>query len=97
MYKVTATMINAFTVDATAKYPESFKMQLLGDNYMKDGQIKKEMVTLNVPEDVYNSFLGQIGKRVTIPVSFFASGGQINHFYPKGVPFNSEKAASAAK
>lgn len=85
MYKVTAQVMNAFSVPASEKYEESFKIQLIGDTHMKDGQVKKEMLTLSVPNTVYNKLKDSVGKTVTLPVSFFVRNNQMNPFYPKSV------------
>lgn len=83
MYKVTAEVMNAFSVPASEKYDESFKVQLIGDTHMKDGQIKKEMLTLSVPSEIYIRLKDSIGKTVSLPVSFFVRNNQLNPFYPK--------------
>jgi spore coat polysaccharide biosynthesis protein SpsF (cytidylyltransferase family) len=83
MYNVTAQVLNTFYTEASEKYDESFKVQLLGDNPLKDGQIKKEMLTLSVPEKIYNSLKDQIGKTVSLPVGFFVSNNRLTPFYPK--------------
>lgn len=83
MYKVTAEVMNAFSVPASEKYEESFKIQLIGDTHMKDGQVKKEMLTLSVPAEVYVKLKSAIGKTVSLPVSFFVRNNQLNPFYPK--------------
>lgn len=92
MYTVTAQVINAFHVPATEKYEESFKVQLMGDTHLKDGQIKKEMLTLTVPPKIYEDMVVSVGSEVTLPVSFFVRGNQLQPFYPKG-----ENAALSAK
>lgn len=83
MYQVTADVLNVFHVPATEKYDETFKVQLIGDNHMKNGQVKKELLTLSVPEKTFLDLKGEIGNPVTLPVSFFAQGSQITAFYPK--------------
>lgn len=83
MYKVTAQLINVFVVPASEKYPESFKLQLMSDTVFKDGQIKKEMLTLNVPSDIFIKCKEQIGKIVTLPIAFFVSNNTLNPFFPK--------------
>jgi len=85
MYTITAEVINAFSVPASEKYPESWKIQLMGDTYTRDGQIKKEMITLSIPSGEFHKLKDQVGQSVTLPVSFFAKGNQINPFYPKAV------------
>lgn len=85
MYSVEAQVLNSFHTPASEKYPESFKVQLLGDNPLKDGQIKKEMLTLSVPENIYNSLKGQEGESVTLPIGFFVSNNRLTPFYPKNI------------
>jgi len=85
MYKVTAEVINVFSVPASEKYEESFKVQLMGDTHMKDGQVKKEMLTLSVPKLIFAKLKDSAGKTVTLPVSFFVRNNQLNPFYPKSV------------
>lgn len=85
MYTVTAQVMNAFSVPASEKYDESFKIQLIGDTHMKDGQVKKEMLTLSVPNRVYSELKDAVGETVTLPVSFFVRNNQLNPFYPKSV------------
>jgi len=83
MYRVNAQVLNSFHSPETEKYPESFKIQLLGDNPLQDGQVKKEMLTLTVPKDVYNSLKSKEGKTVTLPIGFFVSNNRLTPFYPK--------------
>jgi len=83
MYSVNAQIINSFHSPATEKYPESFKVQLLGDNPLQDGQTKKEMLTISVPEKIYRNLSGQEGKNVTLPIGFFVSNNRLTPFYPK--------------
>ncbi len=83
MYNVKAQVLNSFHSPASEKYPESFKVQLLGDSPLKDGQVKKEMLTLSVPEKIFNSLKGQEGKNVTLPIGFFVSNNRLTPFYPK--------------
>lgn len=83
MYSVKAQVLNLFHSAATEKYDESFKVQLLGDVPLKDGQVKKDMLTLNVPQEIYNSLQGQEGKTVTLPIGFFVSNNRLTPFFPK--------------
>jgi hypothetical protein len=87
MYTVTAMVVNAFSVPASEKYEESFKVQLIGDSHLKDGQVKKEMLTLSVPKDVFATLKDAEGEEVTLPVSFFVKNNQLNPFYPKTILF----------
>lgn len=84
MYEVTGQIINVFHSPATEKYEASFKVQLLGDNPLMDGQVKKEMLTLNVPRPVYDSLQDQVGKTVSLPIGFYVKNNVLVTFYPKG-------------
>lgn len=83
MYTITAQIINAFSVPASDKYPESWKLQLMGDTHTRDGQIKKEMITLSIPQGEFNKLKSMNGQEVTLPISFFVKNNQLNPFYPK--------------
>lgn len=84
MYSVKAQVINIFNVPASEKYEESYKVQLMGDTELKDGQIKKEMITLNVPLHVFTKLKEHVGKTVNLPISFYVSNNNLNPFFPKG-------------
>lgn len=86
MFSIHGQIVNTFYTPASEKYPEpSYKVQLLGDHVTKDGQVRKEMLDLSIPVDVYNSLLDQVGKMVRLPVGLFVSDkGAIRAFFPKG-------------
>ncbi len=86
MFSIHGQIVNTFYTPASEKYPEpSYKVQLLGDHVTKDGQVRKEMLDLSIPVDVYNSLLDQVGKMVRLPVGLFVSDkGSIRAFFPKG-------------
>lgn len=83
MFNVTGTIDNVYTSPASEKYEASYKIQLLGESPLMDGQVKKEMITLNVPKDVFSDLKDQIGKTVSLPIGFYIKNGQIITFYPK--------------
>lgn len=83
MYKVSGTIINAFHSPASEKYEASYKIQLLGDNPLVDGQVKKEMLTLNVPLPIFDRFQSAIGQVVTLPIGFYIKNGTLVTFFPK--------------
>ncbi len=88
MFYAKATLENCFTTDATEKYPESFKIQLLGDVHTKNGQKKRELITLNVTRDIYNSLTGRVGENITVPIGAFSekNSSVVHFFFPKGTP-----------
>ena len=94
MYSVKAQVLNTFSVPATEKYPASWKVQLLGDNHFQDGQVKKEMLTLNVPESIFSSLQDKAGKIVSLPVSFFVSNGRLQTIFPKNIKLPEVKVAA---
>jgi len=83
MYKVTGQIINVFHSPASEKYDESWKVQLLGDSALVDGQVKKEMLTLTVPRPIFEQLQSQNGKVVTIPIGFYVKNNMLVTFYPK--------------
>lgn len=83
MYQVTGQILNLFSSPASEKYEASFKIQLLGDSLTIDGQVKKDMITLNVPQSVYNSLQGRAGETATLPIGFYVKNGNLITFFPK--------------
>ena len=83
MYKVTGQIINVFHSPGSEKYDESWKVQLLGDSALVDGQVKKEMLTLTVPRPIFEQLQSQNGKVVTIPIGFYVKNNMLVTFYPK--------------
>lgn len=83
MYNVKGQIINLFHSPATEKYDAAYRVQLLGDMPMQDGQVKKEMLTLNVPHELFTSLQGKTGKDITLPIGFYVKNNQLVTFYPK--------------
>jgi len=83
MFNATGQIINLFKSPASEKYDASYKVQILGNMPLVDGQVKKEMLTLNVPLSVFNSLQGRTGEEVSIPIGFYVKNGVLVTFYPK--------------
>lgn len=64
------------------EYEARDKVQLLGELPLQDGQKRMELVTLTV--DDARPFEAVKGKRVRVPVGFFASGKNVQFYIPKG-------------
>lgn len=64
------------------EYEARDKVQLLGELPLQDGQKRMELVTLTV--DDARPFDAVKGKRVRVPVGFFASGRDVQFYIPKG-------------
>lgn len=85
MFSIHAQVLNCFSVPASEKYPEpSYKVQLLGDQITKDGQVRKEMLTMGIPFDLFKVLESKLGKSVRLPVGLFATDGRVQPFFPKG-------------
>jgi hypothetical protein len=85
MFSLKAEVINTFSVPPSEKYPdEAYKVQLLGDQLTKDGQIKKDMVTMGIPQEAFKVLQQKIGQTVRIPIGLFVTNGRIQPFFPKG-------------
>jgi hypothetical protein len=83
MFQATGQIINLFKSPASEKYEESYKVQILGDMPLVDGQVKKEMLTLNIPRAVFNSLQGRTNEEVSIPIGFYVKNGVLVTFFPK--------------
>jgi hypothetical protein len=83
MYNVTGQIINVFKNPANEKYEASWKLQLLGDSPLVDGQIKKEMLTLTIPKPIYEKMVDRIGEVLTLPIGFYVKNNILMPFYPK--------------
>jgi len=83
MFNVTGKIMNVFSSAATEKYDASYKVQILGETDLPDGQCKMEMLTLNVPKTIYDSLQGQEGQEITLPIGFYVKNNQLITFYPK--------------
>jgi len=85
MFSLKAEVINTFSVPPSDKYPEeAYKVQFVGDQLTRDGQIRKEMVTMGIPLEAFNVLKSKIGQVVNIPIGLFVTNGRIQPFFPKG-------------
>lgn len=83
MFTATGTLINLFFSPKSEKYEASYKAQLLGDLPHADGQVKKEMLTLNLPKSIFDSLQGQENTEITLPIGVSVINGRLVTFYPK--------------
>lgn len=83
MFQVNGQISNLFFSPKNEKYEESYKVQILGEMLTQDGQVKKEMLTLNVPLAVYNSLKGRENEDITLPIGFYVSNGKLVTYFPK--------------
>lgn len=64
------------------EYGGDDKVQILGDIPLEGGEFRKEMVTLTT--DQGPSLKNAIGRAVMAPVAFWARGGVVGYYIPKG-------------
>jgi len=85
MFSMKAEVINTFSVPPSEKYPEeAYKVQFVGDQLTRDGQVRKEMVTMGIPFEAFSVLKSKIGQVVRIPIGLFVNNGRIQPFFPKG-------------
>jgi len=85
MFSMKAEVINTFSVPPSEKYPdEAYKVQFVGDQLTRDGQVRKEMVTMGIPFEAFNVLKSKVGQVVQIPIGLFINNGRIQPFFPKG-------------
>ena len=83
MFNVTGKIVNVFISPKSEKYEASYKVQILGNSPLIDGQVKMEMLTLNVPQAVFNSLQGRTDEEVTLPIGFYIKNNTLVTFFPK--------------
>lgn len=85
MFSMKGQVINTFTVAPSEKYPqEAYKVQFMGDQLTRDGQVKKELVTMGIPQEAFVKLEKLIGQVVSIPIGLFVTNGRIQPFFAKG-------------
>jgi hypothetical protein len=80
MVTLTGTLVNVFTVPPKSQDDDpKDKIQILGDLVLKNGEVKKDLVTVSVPDaSVYQ---GREGEEITLPVGVFAPSKGVLIFY----------------
>lgn len=87
MLNLTGVLVNTFTspafqssdAESGSEKPQKPKLQILGDVALKNGEMKKELLTVSVPD--LTPYEGKEGVEVTIPVGAFAPAkGSIAYF-----------------
>lgn len=83
MFQLSGVLVNTFRAPlrrgAEAGEVEKDKIQILGDIPMQNGETRKDLVTITVPD--VRKYQGEEGTEITIPVGVFAPAkGQIIYF-----------------
>lgn len=100
MFSITGQIINIFEAPEGKNkegqaYGGETKVQLLGEFHLKNGEAKKDLMTLSVPVKWEHALKQSQGKEITLPVGVFVTGGAIRTFIPEDAPLpvNLAKAA----
>lgn len=83
MLKLTGTLVNTFRAPlrrgAEAGEVEKDKLQILGDVLLNNGESRKDLVTITVPDA--RKYAGQEGSEISLSVGVFAPAkGQVIFF-----------------
>lgn len=83
MLKLTGTLVNTFRAPlrrgAEAGEVEKDKLQIMGDVLLSNGESRKDLVTITVPDA--RKFAGQEGTEISLSVGVFAPAkGQVIFF-----------------
>lgn len=84
MFQVKGIVQNVFNKPSTEKFDATYKVQLLGELPLPDGQIQNELITLNVPPPVYDIVSKHMGEEITLPIGFYIKDSKMVTFFPKG-------------
>lgn len=95
MYRLDGELINCFRQPASEKYPESYKVQILGETTTQAGEVKKEMLTLSASAEQWETLKGRLGRPVSVPIGLFVKSGSLYAYIPKNASVASQGAVAA--
>lgn len=83
MFSITGVLVNTFRAPlrkgADSSEIEKDKIQILGDVPLKNGEVRKELISITVPD--VRKYEGQEGTEISLSVGSFAPAkGQIIYF-----------------
>ena len=96
MYQLKGELINCFYMPASEKYPESYKVQIMGDQATPTGEVRKEMLTLSATAAQYEALKGRVGRAVSVPVGLFVKGGALHAYIPKNAEIASQAVSGVS-
>lgn len=70
MISLNGTLINCFKTPAKAEIGEKDKIQILGDVMLPNGSLKKDLITITVPDA--SEYEDRQGKEISVGVGVFA-------------------------
>ena len=88
MFSITGQVITVFKAPegktkAGENYGGDYRVQVLGELALKNGEVKRELVTLSMPSRWGRELFGAIGTVVTLPVGVMASNSVVKAFIPE--------------
>ena len=83
MFTLTGVLVNTYRAPlrkgAEASEVEKDKIQILGDVPLQNGEVRKDLITITVPD--VRKYEGEEGTEISLPVGVFAPAkGQIIYF-----------------
>jgi len=89
MFSITGQVLKVFKAPegktkAGENYGGDYRLQLLGTQRLKNGEVKNELVTLSMPSKWGVDLFKCIGSSITIPVAVMASGNVVKAYIPDG-------------
>jgi len=88
MFSITGQVITVFKAPegktkAGENYGGDYRVQVLGELALKNGEVKRELVTLGMPSRWGRELFASVGSIVTLPVGIMASGNVVRAFIPE--------------
>lgn len=88
MFSITGTVVKVFKApEGKTKTGESYggdyRVQVMGELSLKNGEFKNELVTLGMPSKWDRELFKCIGSVVTLPVGLMVSGNAVKAFIPE--------------
>lgn len=88
MFSITGTVIKVFKApEGKTKngenYGGDYRVQVMGELSLKNGECKNELVTLGMPSKWDRELYKCIGSVVTLPVGLMVSGNAVKAFIPE--------------
>lgn len=89
MFSITGQVLKVFKAPegktkAGENYGGDYRLQLLGTQRLKNGEVKNELVTLSMPSKWGVDLFKCIGSTITIPVAVMASNSVVKAYIPDG-------------
>lgn len=88
MFSLTGQIVNVFVSpvgvnkDTGEQYGGQDKVQVLGDIPMKNGEYRKDLLTLTTEQG--DKLKNALGRSITAPVAFYVRNSAVQYYIPKG-------------